>query len=263
MEHGIRSQSDIAKYWIPSYVHICVLPTATVLLDLRRNRYAAISALDSAALHGVVHDWPIAGDQREERSARTSSRIANGQKGAAALVKERFLCSGPRLSIAAASFHRSDIEVDAGIGTDIQQNVRVRMIDIVEFLSACTSAFLILHTRSLESIVRRKLGPCVSDTSAAAPLSEIENLTRLVTTFRKIRVLFFGSKGNCLLHALSLRLFLAHRGVSTTWIFGVRMNPWSAHTWLQYGRYVLDGTPGEVRYYSPILIVPAHSTGAQ
>jgi hypothetical protein len=34
---------------------------------------------------------------------------------------------------------------------------------------------------------------------------------------------------------------------------GVRIEPWAAHSWVQAGEYVLDGTPEQVRFFTPIL----------
>jgi hypothetical protein len=36
---------------------------------------------------------------------------------------------------------------------------------------------------------------------------------------------------------------------------GVKVNPWAAHSWVQSGEYVLDGTPEQVRFFTPILVV--------
>lgn len=61
--------------------------------------------------------------------------------------------------------------------------------------------------------------------------------------------------GLCLMRSLAQRLYLARRGFSTAWVFGVRTWPFEAHCWLQAGEVVLDDSLAHARGFTPILVV--------
>ncbi|WP_257547002.1 lasso peptide biosynthesis B2 protein [Sphingopyxis sp. DBS4] len=59
----------------------------------------------------------------------------------------------------------------------------------------------------------------------------------------------------CLVDALALDRILLGRGLAATLVFGVRTNPFAAHSWLQSSDTVLTGTAAEARNFTPILTV--------
>ena len=59
----------------------------------------------------------------------------------------------------------------------------------------------------------------------------------------------------CLIDALALDHILLSRRVAATLVFGVRLEPFAAHCWLQSPETVLTGTSAEARNYTPILVV--------
>lgn len=62
-------------------------------------------------------------------------------------------------------------------------------------------------------------------------------------------------QGQCVYRAYLLRAFLAARGRGSTWVFGVRTWPFSAHCWLQIDDVLLDDDLDRVGLYTPILAV--------
>lgn len=59
----------------------------------------------------------------------------------------------------------------------------------------------------------------------------------------------------CLVDALALDRILLSRGLAATLVFGVRLQPFAAHCWLQSPGLVLTGTAAEARGFTPILAV--------
>lgn len=59
----------------------------------------------------------------------------------------------------------------------------------------------------------------------------------------------------CLVDTLALDRILLQRGFAATLVFGVRTNPFAAHSWLQARRTVLTGTAAEARNFTPIMVV--------
>jgi hypothetical protein len=59
----------------------------------------------------------------------------------------------------------------------------------------------------------------------------------------------------CLIDALALDDILLRRGLAATLVFGVRLNPFAAHCWLQTTRLLLTGTAAEARNFTPIMVI--------
>jgi hypothetical protein len=58
----------------------------------------------------------------------------------------------------------------------------------------------------------------------------------------------------CLFDSLGLLHFLAQFRHFPRWIFGVKLEPFAAHCWVQSGDTVLNDTVEVVRQYTPILV---------
>lgn len=60
-------------------------------------------------------------------------------------------------------------------------------------------------------------------------------------------------------HCLPRSVWAAHclldRGILPDLIFGVRLNPFSAHCWVQCGETVMNDRLDDVRNYTPILVL--------
>jgi hypothetical protein len=59
----------------------------------------------------------------------------------------------------------------------------------------------------------------------------------------------------CLHDSLAMKAYLRRRGVASSLVFGVALNPFSAHCWLQIGSTVLNDTLDRAVRHTPILAV--------
>jgi hypothetical protein len=59
----------------------------------------------------------------------------------------------------------------------------------------------------------------------------------------------------CLPDSLALLDHLARRGLGGELVFGVKLNPFSAHCWVQRGDLVLNDALDHVTLHTPILVV--------
>jgi Transglutaminase-like superfamily len=93
------------------------------------------------------------------------------------------------------------------------------------------------------------------DIQQGAQLAGIfESLSLFVFSRRGNSLAASGSRGQCLLHAQMLIHFLSQYDVYPTWVIGVRVMPWAAHSWVQEGSAYFDD-PGLACDYTPIYAV--------
>lgn len=90
--------------------------------------------------------------------------------------------------------------------------------------------------------------------AARAPANFTADLQTMTQLFRRARRLV-PIEPVCLLDSLALLHFLARRGLPANLIFGIALNPFSAHCWLQAGETALNESLTVVAAHTPIRIV--------
>jgi len=81
-----------------------------------------------------------------------------------------------------------------------------------------------------------------------------ERMTEAATAFNRVRP-FVPVETCCLIDSLSMVRFLAKRGLHAHLVMGVACDPFSAHSWVQYGPLVLNETVGTAQAYVPIRVI--------
>lgn len=247
-QQGTRLTDSIGRaLWLADHVRICRSDCGTVLLDLRKGKYFALSAHDSDALGTVVKNWPT--DTMGSESP-TFTDDGHAPKLVADLSSAGLLAFTPSRTAVSPARTASSASLVA-VGEDVSVNVRVRAAHVRAFTSACVWALAILKLKTFESLVRD-----LSDRKNANSAAVDEGrLIELVSVFRLLRPFAFTAHDRCLFHALALTRFLSYHKLFVTWTIGVRVNPWGAHSWVQHENLILDATPEKVVEFTPILTV--------
>ena len=223
-------------------VFACASEEGAIVLDSRHDSYLGFDPEQERALGALVIDWP-----------RTTAAIANDAavRFAHALTKRGVLelDDGMDREIATASppaateaLHRWE-DMSA-------QDVRVR--DVWTFSVACVVAgWYCRHGKIAAAIqrIRSRKSQC------ARAYFDVSAAQIALSRYYHIRAFFFSKRGRCLFDSLTLLEFLARERLYPCWIIGVQIQPFAAHSWIQHGRFVLNGTPEFVRAYTPILAV--------
>ncbi len=70
-----------------------------------------------------------------------------------------------------------------------------------------------------------------------------------------MRPAFYNPKDACLRDTLTLIEFLSRYDIYPQWVFGVRMQPFSAHAWVQYGPTLFTDPVDHVKTFTPIMVI--------
>ena len=264
------------RYWLAKHVYLHASRHGAVFLDVAQDAYLGISATQSGALALLVAEWP-------EHDAVSTVSEAEAQALADAL-HTRGLLTRDRLEghgAAPCAFARATRQLVAW------QNMTLRDVKLryaLRFIRAAVMAAVLLRVRTFEQLVtrheRRKAAAlesggrraeagidAPSSARGAAERSSAQSSARrerelsalmarqLLASVAYVRPWLYGFRGHCLFDSLALIELLAGYGVFPHWVFGVQLRPFVAHTWVQQGRYVLNGTPEHVSAFEPILVV--------
>jgi len=248
-----RTSASHRRYFLGELVFACATRHGVVLLDLKCNRYLAVGCLDSLSLSECVEGFPR-NEHWADSAAQTQARNSPQTRLLESLVDGGILAAEKP---ATRDIVCADIALDGdlvSIGEEIMEKCYVRATDVVSFLIHFLGSAASLRCRPLRSVVRR----VYRRRCAAIASGYTFNLSRaseLVDKFRSIRPYVFLARDNCLLHALALVNYLAAHGEFPAWVFGVTTDPWTAHSWVQQERFLLDSSPEAVCSLEPILAV--------
>lgn len=221
----------MSTYAFPPHVHAALLNGVYVLLDEHADRYLCMTEQQSGLLAALLRGEGGA-ETRSFAGALVSRGILSGPALPAPVV--------PRLSPPASSaFGRKKAgtllpgEWPALLLTarDLRQIRKKRLTD------------------SLHKIREQKTGlrpagpPSAEDAGAAA------------ARFNGLCDLFLTRTDACLPRSLLLTGFLLRRQIPADLVIGVKLGPFAAHAWVEYGGCVLNDHLETVQEYVPILRV--------
>jgi transglutaminase superfamily protein len=235
-----------ARFRLAPFVYCCrTSDGSVVLLDLRHDRYFGVTRRDDVLLADTVREWPALPDNIRTHDCATAAEL---ERILGTLLEQQVLVPEETRDVRLASRTLDLMQDLVSIGDEIRPATAIRPHHVWNFLVAHAIARRWLKRRPLLRIAQD-----IRDARLQYEDFDLERASALVAAFRRLRPYLFAAKGQCLLHALTLVLFLRRYDVSTTWAFGVKTAPWDAHSWVQEGPYLLDTNPEKVCEYTPIL----------
>jgi hypothetical protein len=233
----------MAQYYLAHHVSWCRTEDGVVLLDLRRGRYL-----------GLDHQGASLIDSITASSAAPMSDSDGCPADQPALIKH--LLSAGLLTSQAACGTTAQPAIEPAqtaafnVATKVAPHIRAH--HVVNFLRALVTARLAVKRWSLERMVHRaRARRATGDTGVAQTTVVLE----LTTVYHYLRACAFTAKEACLFDSLVLLEFLGRYQLFPRWIFGIKTQPFGAHSWLQYGTIALNDAAEHTRLFVPILVI--------
>lgn len=214
-------------YRLPDHLGVCEVGDRTLMLDLRRDRYLELDPRTASA----VRRWREVADGSSKDSASLARLLDCGMliPGEPLRTSASDQCAVP---------HRNFM--------DCPQPFRKAWQLLPEIAATLWRVRRRLRHHGLEGAVGdvRFRKPCATRTN---PLPDL-------ALFRAARLLI-PTAPNCLTDSLALSAFLSRRGISFKLVFGVKLDPFAAHCWLQNDEAILNDAADSVAAFTPILVV--------
>lgn len=238
------------EYFLLPHIYSCLTDDGIVLLDLKNDSYHGIGRNELRMLQFVVLGWNY-GDSSgaEDTSLITERYIAKVTSIAEALVARNFLTRDRLLGKSASPvniYSRNAISFCEITGS------QPRILHAAHLLMAWLIASAKLRFWSLEEIVENVKSKKARFTQAT---QEDMKARTLAAIFCYLRPLLFTARDACLFDSLVLVEFLASFNIYPSWVFGVKTQPFYAHSWVQYNDIVLNDTVEHTRAFTPILAI--------
>jgi hypothetical protein len=247
---GVRSPSDPTAQpalFLSAHVHLCEFDDGAVILDLRRDSYVGIDAQHLANLRNRIGNWPD--------SDRTGQKLGRHEISVSVNLIADLLSRGilttsptPRQSRPAANATGA-----LTVPSSSQELQRIRLPHIAQFFIAFMVVVLLLRRNRLPMLLdwlRRRQAVIHRGYS----VTREEVMTRL-TSFLWLRALCYTAQRRCLFDSLVLSVYLTREKIPCTFVIGVAIKPFLAHSWVQIDESVLNDTAERVQDFKPILSV--------
>ena len=144
---------------------------------------------------------------------------------------------------------RTVLPTESLLDADEPPHVRLNLLHVCRFVAACSVAGARLRWQRIEDTIKaveqRKR-------SYAAADFDLKRACELTAAFQQLRSLF-PRNYICLFDSLALLEFLARYRVFPTWVFGIKLEPWAAHCWVQAEGCAFNEDAERAAGYTPIM----------
>ncbi|WP_372362202.1 lasso peptide biosynthesis B2 protein [Xanthomonas sp. NCPPB 1325] len=222
------------RYTLRDDLSFCRIGERLVFLDVGNDRYFRLpSAQEHSLLAYLAHD-PVS--ELEINALVEPGLLVEGAQAAA--------CPQPSVMPVA----RSAIEMPIPAR-------RPQLFETLEVLALVLSTRLALKRTPLSKILGSLSAGVQQRGMQQCSVAGLEQrLTDAASVFRHAR-LWVPVEMRCLLDSVALARFLRRRQLDARIVFGVALDPFSAHCWVQAGDLVLNDTVGNVHAHTPIRVV--------
>ena len=206
----------------------CLCGNRTIFLDLYRDRYFGLKPEEENAFRSWL----------PEQGACDASALARLEACGLLVAGEPAVASP---SVAEPQRDLADAAPAAPLGS------------VGRAVVAQLYASIQLRHRPLRAILE---SGARSEARCAAPTRNREEIAIRVAAAFVAAGLIVRSADQCLPRALAARAICRSYDLRTSLVFGVRLDPFLAHCWLQQDDAVIVGDLEQIRLFTPILVVP-------
>jgi hypothetical protein len=236
-------------YLLSAHSYVCIADDYAVFLDLKHDKYTALEPADTRTLPSLIRGWPCT---EKPTAAEWKAPTQSSAEIVQMLLDEGLVTDNEATGKAATPIALKP--APSSISAVTGHFPRVGFADFFNFVTAwlITTAMLrLLPLRLSVARVRRRK----ERNHSTAEQFDVQTAHRLMMAYFILRPNFFSNADACLRDSLTFVEFLSRYGLYPTWIFGVKMNPFAAHAWVQDGCMVLNDHTPHVNRFIPIMAI--------
>lgn len=234
----------MTTYYLAEHVYTCFTNGHIVFLDIKNDRYSALPREVSKILSQLVAKRAVSIDELAGEPQEIQNAITNliSRSMLQTLTPQKVQARSPSIDRPRRDLSEANIEG--------RRNIPFRH----------TANFLYAYCKALLGTKIFGIGWLLRDLSHPRNRGRfIEQkgcmLTELMEAFRFIRVFFYKEIDHCYFDCAVHMYFLRRYGFAPAWIFGIKMEPFHAHCWVQVGDVVITSRLTETVMLRPILVV--------
>ncbi|NIK40282.1 hypothetical protein FHY12_002607 [Xanthomonas arboricola] len=222
------------RYTLRDDLAFCSINERLVFLDVGNDRYFRLPEALEHSLLTYLAQAPVS-------DLEINDLVARGL-----LVERSRATADPQPSVMPAARSAMEMSISAR---------RPQLFETLEVLALVLSTRLALKRSPLSRVLGSLSAGARRRGMQQRSVAGLEQrLTDAASVFRRARV-WVPVEMRCLLDSVALARFLRRRQLDAQIVFGVALDPFSAHCWVQTGDLVLNDTVGNVHAHTPIRVV--------
>jgi len=237
----------MTRYLLAPHSYACETGGYGVFLDLKHDKYTAVGPEDLRTLRTAVEGWTASPDPIIQPVAQTPEQDVLETLLEEGLITEDASNGKPATLPALETPTTSLWDFPRPWPQFGRRELR-------NFFSAWAATTLRLRALPIRSVVNRlREGELMRRRQSGS--FEINKARMLTTIFFALQPSFYSAKDACLRNSLTVLEFLGKYEVYPSCVFGVKMDPFAAHAWVQQGAVVLTDPIEHVQTFTPIMVV--------
>ncbi len=244
----MTTKATSPEYFLTPHTFMCVTAGSFVVLDLHNDNYSYLEKKYTAPvskLLGLPDAAPSTGGAPAASNPEITDLVQN-------LLKMDLLTTYPDKGKKAAFLSQPEAPREM---PGYLHMPKIRAGHIFRFFKALIVTRFMLRFRSMEQIVARVKIRKERHRAKRAVETDAERINRLVEIYKILKPLFVTVKDNCLFDTFFLIEFLAPYRIFPDAMFGVRLNEFYAHAWVQDGNMIYDDFIDRTCLNQPIMRV--------
>lgn len=237
-----------SRFFLSKHAYMCMTQGCVVFLDVKKDKYSVLLHDEALRISDAVAGWPVTTPD----STVIRHPLSEGEELLQELLDEGLITEEEFASKPASRVSLEEPTSD--LGSLMLGNSAMSIRHAATVLAAWARITIELQCQSLENSIERvrlrKSRTCRSEVPV-----DLDKVRPLIASYFRLQPRLFSSYNTCLRNSLTLTEYLAMNGMYPTLVFGVHMEPWAAHSWVQDGSVVLNDTLQHVRRFTPILAI--------
>jgi hypothetical protein len=234
----------MTRYWLSAHTYVAVLGPQTVFFDSKKRSFCALRSSWVYSLRSIIEEWNMPEAQGKDVSASAA-------ECADYLAKRNLLTTSRALGKSMEQL-QFDPAMESLVEPETLNHISVGPVRAARILhSAMVAAWRFRHRtfdELLEELDRRRRAH-----DAKRPCPSVQQVSQLVSIYWRFRPVLPLGKHTDTLDSLTLIEYLSNFSSFPRLVVGVRLMPFTTHTWVQEGRAVLNDNPEYVGQFTPIF----------
>jgi hypothetical protein len=243
---------EMSSYYLSRHTFFCLADNHYVFLDLRKDEYLCLGRSHTDAVKELLNGHHVIDNRSADIRLHDASQL-NSFAVIQALLNKGLLVENRAYGKPATPTRVVHTPLASTMDVSDTPRFRIRPTHIWNFFAAAAAASKHLRWGSIENTIRTVEGRKLAHSTVTTAVDK-DVITGLFEIFQTLRP-YYPRPYLCLFDSLALLHFLARYQVFPQWVYGVKLEPFAAHCWVQVGDLVVNDIVDNVRDYTPIMCV--------
>lgn len=241
------------QLYLTKQTFVCLTDNTLVFLDLHKDKYSCLEQQHTRTVAKLL-GLPIT----KLRESDSDDNLSTINKDAAEVVQDLIkngLATQDENQGKQAEFAPKKKEPREMLGYAPGEGPKIHASHLFNFFKALIIAKFSRHLLPIEYTVNRVKNRKEHFYARDGHEADYERINELVEVYKILKPLFVTVKNECLFNSLFLIEFLSCYRVYPSWYFGVHLNDFYAHAWVQDGNTIYDDSIVSTSQNQPVMVV--------